>query len=58
MASCLGALMAIRLTTLNPRRHDGQYPYSFENPRGYCPNHSTGVKLPDDFVVRPLQYVD
>ena len=27
-------------------------------PRGYCPNHSTGVKLPDDFVVTPLQYVD
>ena len=21
----------------------------------YCPNHSTGVKLPDDFVVTPLQ---
>jgi hypothetical protein len=29
-----------------------------ENPRGYCPNHSTGVRLPDDFVVTPLQYVD
>jgi hypothetical protein len=29
-----------------------------ENPRGYCPNHSTGVKLPDDFGVTPLQYVD
>jgi peptide-methionine (S)-S-oxide reductase len=28
------------------------------NPNGYCPNHSTGVKLPDDFVVTPLQYVD
>jgi peptide-methionine (S)-S-oxide reductase len=27
-------------------------------PNGYCPNHSTGVKLPDDFVVTPLQYVD
>jgi peptide-methionine (S)-S-oxide reductase len=25
---------------------------------GYCPNHSTGVKLPDDFVVTRLQYVD
>ena len=25
---------------------------------GYCPNHATGVKLPDDFVVTPLQYVD
>jgi peptide-methionine (S)-S-oxide reductase len=27
-------------------------------PNGYCPIHSTGVKLPDDFVVTPLQYVD
>jgi len=27
-------------------------------PGGYCPNHATGVKLPDDFVVTPLQYVD
>ena len=25
---------------------------------GYCPNHATGVKLPDDFVVAPLEYVD
>jgi peptide-methionine (S)-S-oxide reductase len=24
----------------------------------YCPNHSTGVSLPDDFVVTPLQYVE
>jgi peptide-methionine (S)-S-oxide reductase len=24
----------------------------------YCPNHSTGVRLPDDFAVTPLQYVD
>jgi hypothetical protein len=29
-----------------------------EVPNGYCPNHSTGVTLPDDFVVTPLQYVD
>ena len=29
-----------------------------ENVNGYCPNHATGVKLPDDFVVTPLQYVD
>jgi len=30
------------------------------NPRGYCPIHATGVKLPDDFAipVTPLQYVD
>jgi peptide-methionine (S)-S-oxide reductase len=32
--------------------------YLDKNPRGYCPNHSTGVKLPDDFVVTPLQYVE
>jgi hypothetical protein len=31
---------------------------STEVPNGYCPNHSTGVTLPDDFVVTPLQYVD
>jgi peptide-methionine (S)-S-oxide reductase len=31
--------------------------YLSKNPRGYCPNHRTGVKLPDDFVVTPLQYV-
>jgi hypothetical protein len=24
----------------------------------YCPVHATGVKLPDDFVVNPLQYVE
>jgi peptide-methionine (S)-S-oxide reductase len=32
--------------------------YLAKNPGGYCPNHSTGVRLPDDFVVTPLQYVD
>jgi len=32
--------------------------YLAKNPNGYCPNHETGVKLPDDFVVTPLQYVD
>jgi hypothetical protein len=37
------------------RRQD---PDAVRNPRGYCPNHATGVKLPDDFVVTPLQYVD
>jgi peptide-methionine (S)-S-oxide reductase len=31
--------------------------YLAKNPFGYCPNHRTGVKLPDDFVVTPLQYV-
>ena len=37
---------------------DRQYGDLSENPNGYCPNHATGVKLPDDFVVTPLQYVD
>jgi peptide-methionine (S)-S-oxide reductase len=32
--------------------------YLDKNPWGYCPNHETGVKLPADFVVTPLQYVD
>jgi peptide-methionine (S)-S-oxide reductase len=32
--------------------------YLAKVPNGYCPNHSTGVKLPADFVVTPLQYVD
>ena len=32
--------------------------YLDRNPHGYCPNHATGVKLPEDFVVTPLQYVD
>ena len=32
--------------------------YLDKNPNGYCPIHATGVTLPDDFVVTPLQYVD
>ena len=32
--------------------------YLDKNPRGYCPIHATGVKLPADFAVTPLQYVD
>ncbi len=31
--------------------------YLVKVPNGYCPNHSTGVALPD-FEVTPLQYVD
>jgi len=31
--------------------------YLVKNPGGYCPNHSTGVKLPE-VEVTPLQYVD
>ena len=29
---------------------DEHQQYLDKNPRGYCPNHSTGVRLPDDFV--------
>jgi peptide-methionine (S)-S-oxide reductase len=34
--------------------------YLDKNPNGYCPNHSTGVKLPADFAVpaTELQYID
>jgi peptide-methionine (S)-S-oxide reductase len=34
--------------------------YLDKNPRGYCPNHATGVRLPNEFAVpvAPLQYVD
>jgi peptide-methionine (S)-S-oxide reductase len=32
--------------------------YLAKNPYGYCPVHATGVKLPDDFAVTTLQYVD
>ena len=31
--------------------------YLDKNPNGYCPNHATGVKLPEGFAVTPLQYV-
>jgi peptide-methionine (S)-S-oxide reductase len=31
--------------------------YLAKNPNGYCPNHRTGVTLPD-IAVTPLQYVD
>jgi len=27
-------------------------------PNGYCPIHATGVKLPEGFAARPIQYVD
>jgi len=34
--------------------------YLDKNPNGYCPNHSTGVRLPDNFAVpaTELQYID
>ena len=31
--------------------------YLVKNPNGYCPNHRTGVRLPD-LTVTPLQYVE
>jgi hypothetical protein len=34
-----------------------QYTEMSEVPNGYCPNHATGVKLPD-VEVTPLQYVE
>ena len=37
---------------------DEHQQYLAKVPNGYCPNHATGVTLPDDFVVTPLQYVD
>jgi peptide-methionine (S)-S-oxide reductase len=27
-------------------------------PHGYCPNHSTGVTLPEGFSATPLQYIE
>lgn len=41
-------------TSIWPTR-TGQYTDLAKNPRGYCPNHATGVKLPEDFEVTPLQ---
>jgi len=32
--------------------------YLSKEPNGYCPVHATGVRLPADFTVTPLQYVD
>jgi peptide-methionine (S)-S-oxide reductase len=32
--------------------------YLAKNVNGYCPNHQTGVKLPDDFVATPLKLID
>ena len=29
-----------------------------KSPNGYCPVHATGVKLPDDVAVTPLQYAN
>lgn len=35
---------------VNSQSHAGQ--------PAYCPNHATGVKLQDAFVVTPLEYFD
>ena len=32
--------------------------YLDKEPNGYCPVHSTGVKLPEGFTVTPLHYVE
>ena len=32
--------------------------YLDKNPNGYCPNHATGVRLPEGFAVTPLHYAD
>jgi hypothetical protein len=37
---------------------DQQCPVASKVPNGYCPNHSTGVKLPEGFAATPLQYAD
>lgn len=39
-------------------QNDAHQQYMVVHPNGYCPNHSTGVRLPNDWAVRPLQYVD
>jgi hypothetical protein len=36
----------------------GSSPAENTGPGAYCPDHRTGVKLPDDFVVTPLQYIE
>jgi peptide-methionine (S)-S-oxide reductase len=32
--------------------------YLVKVPNGYCPNHATGVALPDEFTVTQLEYVE
>ena len=36
---------------------DDHQGYLVKNPGGYCPNHATGVRLPEDAAVTPLRYV-
>jgi peptide-methionine (S)-S-oxide reductase len=35
-----------------------QYLAKNTGPGAYCPDHRTGVKMPDGWEVTPLQYVD
>ena len=35
-----------------------QYLDKNRGPGAYCPDHRTGVTLPEGFAVTPLQYVD
>ncbi len=37
---------------------DDHQQYLAKHPFGYCPDHRTGVALPEGFAVTPLQYVD
>ena len=37
---------------------DDHQQYLDKVPNGYCPNHATGVTLPEGFSVTPLQYVE
>jgi hypothetical protein len=56
----------VRMRVQNGRNHvlraierfDQQYPVTSRVPNGHCPNHAAGVKLPDDFIVIQLQYVE
>jgi len=48
----------IRLAPTFYYAEDYHQQYLAKVPNGYCPNHATGVKLPADFKMTPLQYVD
>jgi hypothetical protein len=45
------------LSNVGALRQRDNASYPAEDPNGYCPNHSTGVKLPKDFKVTP-EHVD
>jgi hypothetical protein len=52
----MGVLLRFPMTWSAATLVGAQAAVSLRSPR-LSPNHSTGVKLPDDFVVTPLQYV-